>query len=85
MRAKMQPHTLSDSLNCTAQHGTKISRNRHIVICAPGTEWAVCVYTQINLNRYRCMCVYVKQVQPRNKIGQDSSALTFRGQLGEVK
>lgn len=76
MRTKMQPLTLADSLKCTAQHSTKISR--YILICAPETECAVCVYIQIYLNRY--LYIFAKQAQPSNKIGRDSSDLTFRGQ-----
>lgn len=49
MRIKMQPLTLADSLKRTAQHGTKISR--YILICAPETERAVCVYIHIYLKR----------------------------------
>lgn len=83
MRTKVQPLTFSDSLKCTAQHSTKIPRNMHILICAPESECAVCVciYTFIYLDRYRYMYIYVNQVQPRNKIGRDSSDLRFRGQL----
>lgn len=57
MRIKMQPLTLSDSLKCTAQRGTKISRP--ILICAPETECAVCAHIHIYLNRYMYIYMYI--------------------------
>lgn len=40
-----------------------------------------CVYIYIYISSDADICIYVKQVQPRNQIGQGSSDLAFRGQV----